>query len=261
MKKIFFALLLIAGIGIWFYMNNDQIPVSQDDDHHDHDHSSKISKSTNIKSAKPVTVSDSGNKDKKAPAKKYEKPKKLEDKPETEEQALAGFAEVLSSFKDSPIDYEPLVEQLNQWQLVPKVAKNSNPYTGEMAIIRTDKTLPGTRYFHAQYFSDENGENHLQHMSFEFRPGPAAFNQAIKTVSEKFGLKGKPQYQKNDFASWNTDNGYIIWIKKMGPNDLEGDPFNAYSKDDVGTIRVAVELEIHEGPGHDESEHLEVSPE
>lgn len=259
MKKIFFVLLLIAGIGIWFYIKGDQVPVSHDDES-DHDHSHKTTTSQPVTKSKTATKIKSKLKPAQ-PGKKYEKPKKIEETPDTEEKALAGFAEVLKEFKESPVDYEPLVEQLREWQLVPKIAKDANPYTGEMAIIRTNKTLPGTRYFHAQYFSDENGENHLQHMSFEYRPGPNAFNKAIESVSAKFGLPATPQYQKNDFASWNLDNGYIVWIKKMGPNDLEGDPFNAYAKDDVGTIRVAVELEIHGGPGHDESEHLEVHPE
>ncbi|NJL71061.1 MAG: hypothetical protein HC888_05310 [Candidatus Competibacteraceae bacterium] len=38
---------------------------------------------------------------------------------------------------------------------------------------------------------------------------------------------------------------YIVWVKKMAKDDLQDDPFNSYTSADSGTVRVAVELEIH----------------
>ncbi len=251
MKKIFFVLLLIAGVGIWFYLNNNQVPVSENND----EQPETTTQPTQTPQNNPKAMATAT---KAIPKQIIQKPTKIKETPKSEDMALDAFAEVLSIYNKSPINYEPLLEQLENWQLGPKIAKDSNPYTGTMAVIRTNKTLPGTRYFHAQYFSDENGENHLQHMSFEFRPGPNAFNNAIERVRKQFSLSAEPNYRREDFVSWNLPNGYIIWIKKMGKEDLKDDPYNAYTIEDNGTIRVAMELEIHDGPsGHSADEHHE----
>ena len=51
--------------------------------------------------------------------------------------------------------------------------------------------------------------------------------------------------EKPDYHLWNLPNGYILWVKKLDSSDLLDNPFNAYSSADIGTIRVAVEQEIH----------------
>lgn len=168
------------------------------------------------------------------------------EKPDTEQKSLENLAEIIAIYAGSQNGYQTLIDQLKAWELKPTVARDENPHTGSMTIIRTKNTLPGTRYFHAQYFSDENNEDHLQHMSFEFRPGPDAFSKAIDSVSRQLKIKNEPSMKKDDFISWNQDNGYVVWIKKMNQEDMKDDPFNAYTKDDVGTIRVAIELEIHD---------------
>ncbi|MCO4794060.1 MAG: hypothetical protein KC493_10125 [Bacteriovoracaceae bacterium] len=250
MKKSLFVLLIIAGVGVWFYSNSKPKDNTHDSlVDHDHGHSHK--QIQNVTPISPPKISGEA----KTPI-KYEKPKKIKEKPSNEENSLSSLAEVLTIFGNSPIGYEPLVDQLRDWDLEPVVAKDTNQYTGTMAVIRTKSTLPGTRYFHAQYFSDENGENHLQHMSFEFRPGDGAFQKAKDYVVKKFKLKSKPAMDKPDFASWNIPNGYLVWVKVMGPEDLKDDPFNAYTIKDKGTIRVAMELEIHDGPSsHDADAH------
>ncbi len=52
-----------------------------------------------------------------------------------------------------------------------------------------------------------------------------------------------------DYVLWKTGNGRIVYVQKMALKDLKDNPFNAYTKDDVGTIKVAVELDIHDA-GH-----------
>ncbi|MBK26254.1 MAG: hypothetical protein CME70_19805 [Halobacteriovorax sp.] len=151
------------------------------------------------------------------------------------------FAEVFEEKKDS----KSLRESLRNLNLRPTVNINSNPYTGSMNIVRTKDTLPGTRYVHAQYMADENGNETLQHLSFEYRPGPQAFQRATEAIKSEFKIKGDPIHSKGDFVSFKLDEHYIIWLKRMGENDLKDDPFNAYTKNDAGTIRVAIELEIH----------------
>ncbi len=137
---------------------------------------------------------------------------------------------------------EDLIRNLKSSGLEPFLVQDKNDYTGEMIIVRTKKPFPGTRYFHAQYFTDENKQTFAQHISFEFQPSPEAMNQAIQAVHEAFRNLDKPTNETRDFVQWNLDHGYVVWIKRLGPEDIQGNPFNSYSDDDVGSIRIAVEL-------------------
>ena len=165
-------------------------------------------------------------------------------------QSLHSMAKTLAEFSKPEAHIKDLVQSLQFQEQEPVVTRNQNPDTGEMLIVRTQKPLDGTRYFHAQYFSDESGKGFVQHMSFEFQPGPDAMKQATLAVEKSFPDLGIPQTQTNDFVSWNLDENHILWIKQLNARDLEEDPFNAYSPEDVGTVRVAVELEIHGGSEH-----------
>jgi hypothetical protein len=135
----------------------------------------------------------------------------------------------------------------------PVVTQNFNPDTGKMLIVRTGEALPGTRYFHAQFFEDENKQPYLQHMSFEFRPGPDAMDKAVKAVESQFPGLGKPSIKNADYIQWQTKNDYIVWVKRMSAEDLKDDPFNAHTKADAGTIKAAVEQEVHD---HEDDSHV-----
>ncbi|MEZ0391972.1 MAG: hypothetical protein ACAH59_07150 [Pseudobdellovibrionaceae bacterium] len=160
-------------------------------------------------------------------------------------QSLEDMTQTLFQYTRPDTQLRDLVDYLERSRQEPMLTRNENADTGEMVIVRTKSPLPGTRYFHAQYVKDENDKGFVQHMSFEFKPGPEAMNQAQEAVRKFFPNLSDPQDQKEDFVKWNLDQDHILWIKRMGPQDLKDDPFNAYSKDDVGTIRVAVEVEIH----------------
>lgn len=164
-----------------------------------------------------------------------------------EEQSFQKLSDLLHlSIKESVSSLQ-LRDTLTKLKLSPISSKDTNPHTGTMSIVRTQKTLPGTRYFHAQFFEDENGASHLQHMSFEFKPGPDAMDKAIQMVQSSFNLNRGPDFKRKDFVSWNLPDSRIIWVQKMQSQDLKDNPFNAYTIKDIGTIRVAVELEIHQG--------------
>ncbi len=159
---------------------------------------------------------------------------------------LRQMTQILSQFARPDSQAKDLIEQLQRSDEQPVVTRDANADTGEMVIVRTQKPLEGTRYFHAQYFSDEQGKGFVQHMSFEFQPGEHAMEDAASAVLSSFPELGTPQTSPNGFVRWNLNENYIVWIKRMTAEDLQDDPFNAYTSADVGTIRVAVELEIHE---------------
>lgn len=168
--------------------------------------------------------------------------------PENERESLLFFADTLSEFTAEEAKMEQLLDKLKSKNIEPFVMKDENAYTGSMEVVRTQKVIPGTRYFHAQYFSDgssENREKTLQHMSFEFRPGENSFNGVKAAFMKTFGLTGKPVLEKDGFVSWKK-GPYTLWINTQSKEDMANDPFNAYDDKDVGTIRAAVELEIHD---------------
>ncbi|WP_413291468.1 hypothetical protein [Bdellovibrio sp. HCB337] len=151
---------------------------------------------------------------------------------------------VLAAYAGSDNKLEDLIENLKKTNQEPYMVRDTNKYTGEMIIVRTKSPLPGTRYFHAQYFQDEDKSRFPQHMSFEFRPHAEAMDQAIAAVRESFPNLGNPEQQATDFIQWDLGNGHVLWIKRLGYEDIEENPFNAYTEADLGSIRVAVELKL-----------------
>lgn len=164
---------------------------------------------------------------------------------------LKDMAQTLSQYTRPETRLRDLVEYLQRTHQEPIVVTQSNPATGEMAIVRTKSPLPGTRYFHAQYMTNENQQSFVQHMSFEYEPGATSMEDARTAIQNAFPSLGSPKEQKDGYYRWDLNETYIVWIKKMGPEDLQDDPFNAYTPEDVGTVRVAIEVEIH----GDDDEH------
>lgn len=160
--------------------------------------------------------------------------------------SLENMARVLSLYSQPHYDLPALIEYLKKSGEEPFIAKDANPDTGEMIIVRTKAPLPGTRYFHAQYFTSETGRPMAQHISFEYKPGPTAMKDAASAVEKAFTNLSRPRIERPDFVQWDLDEDHIVWIKKMGEDDLRDDPFNAYTAADTGTVRVAIELEIHD---------------
>lgn len=164
-------------------------------------------------------------------------------KPE-EKKSLITLGSLLQEAIDENATMEAFVEKLDALKLKPKIMKDANEYTGEMEVVRTGETLPGTRYIHAQYFANKDGGKFPQHLSFELRPSKDSFEAAKKMVVKQFNVTGKPVRESANFASWKIP-GRTVWVKRLEANDLN-DPFNSYDrKQDVGTIRIGTELEIH----------------
>ena len=145
--------------------------------------------------------------------------------------------------------------------MAPVMAKDFNPYTGKMLIIRADNPLPGTRYNHAQYFEDESKQAFPQHISVEVRPGKDSFDvteaaivAALKDVNPNAKL-GKPDFSSRDgtVKKWNLADGYEARLGVMTKEKLsEPSVFNAYNPvEDQGTTRFTIEQNPHTAHGED----------
>lgn len=226
MKKLIPLVVVVLGIALWLGNNSsfDQAVVP-----------SKRSEESEKASVKPVVIS-------KATAVRS---------PASSSSASAGtvsvhdLASAVAQNLKGPTGLRDLLDNLKKTGQEPFVVHDSNPDTGEMVVVRTKAPLADTRYFHAQFFSNESGEPFIQHASFEIKAGPEAMNTALAAVERNFAGLSRPVVQREDYVKWKLGEDYIIWIKKMTADDLKDDPFNAYTAADSGTVRVAIEQEIH----------------
>lgn len=251
MKKVLAFIILIA-VGVFFLLN-------QKGD----------SENELLEDVKPVTsvgnASDSQaevkKKEKKPQPKTATEEKKevAQEPPKTAEEGLARVHEKVAKLYAKKNGEEELIEFFKENGLSPKVSRDSNPYTGSMTMIRTEKGFEGSRYYHAQFFTDETGNSYLQHLSTEFRPGPQAFETVQALMEKTYGVSDGKLSRDGNFIQYAlNDNGVerVLWIKKMDQSDFDNALFNAYDpKTDMGTIRVAIELEIHDSERED-ADHL-----
>lgn len=157
---------------------------------------------------------------------------------------VAAMSLLLKQYSSPHFSLTDVIDDLESKKMDPQLLKESNPHTGTMYVLRTESPLPGTRYFHAQYFENKNREPYLQHMSFDVKPERNAFQNAIRTVKSIFSNLSAPKIVKPDFIMWPLRNGYNVWIQRLQQDQLAGDPYNAYDSDDVGTIKIALELDV-----------------
>jgi hypothetical protein len=157
--------------------------------------------------------------------------------------AVSHMNSLLKTYALGSFEMSDVIEDLDKRNMDPLLLKDSNPHTGTMYVLRTESPLPGTRYFHAQYFTDDKKEPFLQHMSFDMKPEKTAFADAIQSIKKIFGQLGTPSINKKDFIMWPWKKGYNIWVQRLDKDQLTGDPFNAYAANDAGTVKIAIELD------------------
>lgn len=149
---------------------------------------------------------------------------------------------------------EDVVRTLRTNNQDPKVTTDNNGVTGDMTVIRTGNPYSGLRYFHAQYFSNGDGSQFVQHMSFEFRPGAQAMSEAIESIKKNFPGLGKPLYSEVNTVRWALPDGYMIEATRLDAEDIrQDDPYNTYDAADVGTIWIALQLDETEHDNEDEN--------
>lgn len=174
------------------------------------------------------------------------------DKRSPEIRSLHIMTNLLAQVVQPESNMDAAVALLKDLQQDPIVTRESNPYTGSLTMVRTNNPFPGTRNFHAQYFGDENGANSfVQHMSFEFRPGPNALDEALEAVVTNFPGVKEPTTTERGSIHYEIGGGYVVNVKKLTKEDInEPNPFQAYEPADEGTVRVSLEIE----ESHDQDE-------
>lgn len=164
--------------------------------------------------------------------------------PATDEESLTYYTKMLKHVVAVKANPNRIMEHLTAMKISPRLKTRTNDATGTVQFIRTQNSLKGTKYFHAQFVGE--GENTtLEHMSFNIRPGKDSMNNAVALLQKQFDIqnKGTVKFNDPDAKAWALDNGYVVWVKKLAQADLKNDLFNAYSNEDIGSIRIAVEID------------------
>jgi hypothetical protein len=163
-----------------------------------------------------------------------------------EKKSLIVLSAAMAEAVSAEADMDKFVEKLTTLKMKPIIMKDENPYTGVMNVVRTESVLPGIRYVHAQYFTDEDGVKNLGHISFELKPGKDSEAAAHKIIQKQFNIQSKPTSKTKNMTVWNVGDR-VVWIKVFDKEDVsKPDPFNAYDPvKDIGTVRIVSEPEIH----------------
>ncbi len=175
-----------------------------------------------------------------------------------EEESMHKMNQKLQQVFENKTEPRELITFFEEENLAPEMSVNSNEYTGTMMMIRTEKSMPGARYFHAQYMGDDPEHTFLQHFSYQFKPGPKSLERAIMSAEGTFPLANKKIHRDGDFITYDIgdDGKYELSIEKANWESLKDDPYNAHTKEDVGTIITRIELKIHD-EDEDHSDHVE----
>ena len=180
---------------------------------------------------------------------------KTQFKPQNKEEvSLHQFNEQLAVVYENKDDPDQLIEYFKSENLAPEMSVESNEYTGTMKMIRTGKSLPGTRYYHAQYMGDDPDNTFLQHISFEYKPGENSMQRAIESAESSYDLSNKKIHRDGDFITYDIgeEGTHELSIEKASFETLKDDPFNAYTESDDGTVITRIEMKVHDSNSEDD---------
>ena len=158
-------------------------------------------------------------------------------------QTVRTFGNMFVKIASGKLSAADIVSELKKMGLHPVVAQSFNEDTGKMVIIRTSDALPGSRYFHAQIFEDANKKSFVQHVSAEFKPAKDTMDVSVATLAESQGqYLGKLITDTGKMKVYQGRDNMQCWANKLNMEDIKKpNPFNAHSKEDVGTVWVACE--------------------
>lgn len=167
-----------------------------------------------------------------------------------EVQAINSFMDLASISIKNSTSSDNFIKKLNQLGLKPKRITEGPNDEGSLKMVRTENTLDGTRYVHAQFEKNEDQSEQLQHFSFQIRAAKDAFEVATKKLDQVLPSSKKIIEKSKDYILYSINEKYVAWVKIGDEEDLRSNKYNAFAPEDVGTVIVTIEQEIHSHDGH-----------
>jgi hypothetical protein len=156
-------------------------------------------------------------------------------------QSLNTMVDLMKQFDRGDVGSSALYEKLKAEGHQPEISATSNPETGSIVTLTTGNPLYGTRYFKAMFFRGADSEV-MNFMTFEFRPGPNAMEEAEAIVKKAFGVT-EVASREDDLVVYNIDDNYEVTINKIDQKQLEAEPrYRRYTNEDLGVVEVTLQL-------------------
>ncbi len=133
------------------------------------------------------------------------------------------------------------------------VDKKNSPYLGTTWVVHSDQSLPGTRYYHAEYDGDDADHLFLRYLSYEYAPGDKSFAQVIKSIESSYPVKEKKTIIADGLIHYEMEKDgipYTLGVKKLNAEDLRNDPIYPHDENDIGAISVKLQLNIEDEHDH-----------
>lgn len=162
------------------------------------------------------------------------------------EKSIIYLAERFKDLKNPNSTKTDLIEILKKYNLEPEISIDQTDGIPNLSIIRTAKTFNGLKYIHAQYEGNSPEDEKLQHFSFEIDPSPNAFENSVRLVQQALPDLGTLVPDTDEKFKIYKYGNYVVWIAERDWSELKNDPFNAYTKKDIGTVRIAIQFDIHQ---------------
>ena len=154
------------------------------------------------------------------------------------------MTQILAQFANPNADLNDLIHHLEQSGQDLEIATDINPVTGEMDIVHTRSPLSRHTLFPRSSFLSTRTESASRSICrSNIGLGPDAVKETIAALHESFPDMGQPSAQRDDFMEWHVGERYVVWLKPLSADDVaQGDPDKVYTSEDVGTVKVALEI-------------------
>lgn len=162
-------------------------------------------------------------------------------------QSITNISKALSQTIGQGLNSDKFMRLIKTLGLQPKYMDEGNNALGSMVTVRTQNSLEGTRYLHAQFIGEKKNADLVEHVSFQIRPGTDSFEKAVGILNQVLPKNKTVKENGPGYVLYNTADGYVAWVKvSTTRDDLKTNKYNASSKEDIGTVIVTIEQEIHD---------------
>lgn len=178
----------------------------------------------------------------------------LEEKESLKEKLKEDFFKIVKGFerfKNSDTPFSDTYHLFVELGLEPTSIQDDLGNIG----IRGEVVVNGLRYFAAKF----NGVDSPTYFSFELEPVKGAYQAASELVAEIYENIGEPCFisENKNAVAYQVDD-YLLRVYENTYDDIErGDPNKPRSSEDIGSVEVIIEQDIHGICGKSTEEILE----
>ena len=256
MKKFLIINVIIISVVLAIYFNNRDASQAVNQGELENDYISHIEDISTQEKATPSQkdiASSSQEKENPSREQSDQTPQKVSEQRKTYLSSLKQLNESLVKVFEFRKEPKEMINFLEDAGLKAIVDKKDSPYLGTTWVVHSDQSLPGTRYYHAEYDGDDADHLFLRYLSYEYAPGDKSFNEVIKSIESSYPVKEKKILIVDTIVHYEMEKDgipYTLGVKKLNAEDLRNDPIYPHDENDIGAISVKLQLNIEDEHNH-----------